>query len=161
MKATMHTVYLILAAALSTTLFAYLKIFGVGVNLFLIYLVIAGFYVSQTEAIRLGLIFGFVFDILVGSKIGLCAVTYMLACFFVTLLCENMIRRTNALIVFLCTLLWTVVFEGISAILSSFGGFLNGLTTLGIEALYNGGAAVILYFLLRRLFERIYGEKGE
>lgn len=160
MKVTLHTVYLILALALGPTLFAFLQPFGIKPNLFLIYLVVAGFYVSKTEAIWLGLVFGFALDLLVGVKIGLNGVLYMFACFFVTLLCENMIRRSNAVVVFLCTAIWTVIFEGIAAVLSSAGGFVHIIRVLGIEALYNGVIALIVYLLLNKLFLRIYGEKG-
>ncbi len=160
MKVTLHTVYLILALALGPTLFAYLQPFGVKPNLFLIYLVVAGFYVSKTESIWLGLVFGFALDLLIGVKIGLNGVLYMFACFFVTLLCENMIRRSNALVVFLCTALWTVVFEGITAMLSNAGGVVHIIKVLGIEAVYNGIIALLVYLLLNRLFLRLYGEKG-
>ena len=160
MRVTLHTAYLILALALSPTLFAFLQVLGVKPNLFLIYLVIAGFYVSKTESIWLGLVFGFAFDLIVGMKIGLNAVLYMFACFFVTLLCENMIRRSNAVVVFVCTVLWTVVFEGIAAVLSSANGMLYILKVLGIEAVYNGVLALVVYAVLSRLFVRLYDEKG-
>lgn len=160
MKVTLHAIYLILALALAPTLFAALQIFGVKPNLFLIYLIIAGFYVSKTEAIWLGLIFGFAFDLIVGRKIGLNGVLYMYACFFITLLCENMIRRTNAMVVVLCTVIWTVVFESVAALLSGGAGILYCLKVIGIEAVYNSIIALMLYALLNRIFIRIYDEKG-
>ncbi len=160
MKVTLHTIYLILALSLSPTLFASLQIFGVKPNLFLIYLVIAGFYVSKTESIWLGLVFGFAFDLIVGMRIGLNGVLYMFACFFVTLLCENMIRRTNAVVIFLCTVIWTMVFEGIDALISGGTGFLYGAKVIGIEMIYNGALALLIYALLNRFFGRLYDEKG-
>lgn len=160
MRATLHAIYLLLAATLAPTLFSFLQICGVKPNLFLIYIVTAGFYVSKTESVWLGLIFGFVFDIIVGMKIGLNGVLYMFACFFVTLLCENMIRRSNALIIFLCTVIWTILFEGIAAILSGGTGLLNGLKVLGIESIYNGVLSLIMYVPLSRLLGRLYDEKG-
>ncbi len=160
MKVSLHTIYLILAMALAPTLFAALEFFGVKPNLFLIYLVIAGFYVSKTEAIWLGLIFGFAFDLVVGMKIGLNGVLYMYACFFVTLLRENMIRRTNVTVIVLSTVVWTVVFEGIAAIFSNSTDFLYCLRVIGIESVYNGVLSVVLYGLLNRFFVGFYEEKG-
>lgn len=159
MKVTLHTIYLILAMVLSPTLFAALPIFGVKPNLFLIYLVLAGFYVSKKEGIWLGLIFGFAFDIIVGRKIGLNGVLYMYACYFVVLLRENMIRRTNAIVVVLCVAIWTVIFEGITAVFGG-GGVIYALKTLGIEAAYNSGLALVFYGLLHGIFGKIYDEIG-
>ncbi len=159
MKVTLHTIYLILALCLSPTLFSALPIFGVKPNLFLIYLVIAGFYVSKTESIWLGLVFGFAFDLIVGMKISLNGVLYMFACFFVTLLSENMIRRTNGIVVFLCTAVWTLVLEGINAFLMGGAGFLSGLKVIGIETAYNGVLALVIYAVINRFFVRIYDEK--
>ncbi len=159
MKLTLHTIYLILAMALSPTLFSALPLWGVKPNLFLIYLVVAGFYVSKTESIWLGLVFGFAFDLIVGMKIGLNGVLYMFACFFVVLLGENMIRRTNALVVFICTALSVFVFDGINAILRGGIDFKWGLLTLGIEMAYSGVLSLVVYATLNKLFVRIYGEK--
>lgn len=159
MRVTLHAIYLLLATMLAPTLFAALEVFGVMPNLFLVYIVIAGFYVSKNEAIWLGLIFGLVFDIIVGHAIGLNGILYMFACFLVVLFCENMIRRSNAVVTFLSVAVWTLVLESVSAIFGGNGGFLNSIRIIGIEAVYNGVLSVILYILLGGLFERLSDEK--
>lgn len=159
MKATLHAVYLLVAVMLGPTLFAFLEILGAKPNLFLIYIVMAGFYADKYEAVWLGLIFGFVLDILVGVCVGLNGILYMFVCFLTVVFCENMIRRTNAIIVFFGVLVWTVILEGINGIFCGNGEFLYSLGIIGIEALYNGVLLLIIYSPLRRLFERLYDEK--
>ena len=156
MRVTYHSIYLFLAAMLSTTLFTALEIFGVSPNLFITYIVFAGFYVSKNEAIWLGLIFGFVYDIIVGASVGLNGILYMFACFLVVVSCESVIRRNNALVTFIFVAIWTIVLEGINALFSPAGGFLSSIKIIGVEIFYNGIIAVILYLALRRKYERLY-----
>ena len=159
MKVTLHAICLIIAVALAPTLFAFLKIFGVKANIFLIYVIIAGFYATKQESIWLGLIFGLVYDITVGKAIGVCGILYMLAGFFTVLICENLIRRSNALVVMLCTAVGTVIFEGIQGLVRSLFvdniGFLYSLRVIGTEAVFNGVVAFLLYIPLNRVFRRI------
>ncbi len=159
MKVTLHAICLVIAVALAPTLFAFLRIFGVKANIFLIYVIIAGFYATKREGIWLGLIFGLVYDIIVGRVIGLCGILYMLAGFFTVLICENLIRRSNALVIMLCTAVGTVIFEGISGLVRSFFseniGFLYSLRVIGIEAVFNGVLAFLLCIPLSRIFRRV------
>ncbi len=158
MKATLHAIYLLFAVALAPTLFAHLQVFGVKPNIFLIYIVIAGFYVSKTEGIWLGLITGFLFDIIVGVNIGLNGILYMFACFLVTVLCENMIRRSNALLVAITVMIWTAILESIAAIFCGGAGIWQSLKVVGTECIYNGVLSVIIFILLKGIFGRLYGE---
>lgn len=164
MKATVHAIAALLLLALSPTLFAFCEIFGVKPNLFLVYVIMAGFYASKQEAIWLGLIFGFLFDIIVGRAIGLSGILYMFACFFVTLLCENLIKRSNLIVVFACVVLGTVIFEGAAALFRNISagdiGFLHIGKVIGIESAYNGILSVLLYVPLKKTFVRVYSEKG-
>ena len=156
MRVTYHAVYLFLAALLSTTLFTALEIFGVSPNLFIIYIVFAGFYVSKTEAIWLGLVFGFVYDIIVGANVGLNGVLYMFACFLVVVSCDNVIRRNNAIVTFIFTAVWTAVLEGINAIFGPVSGIWSAIKIIVVEIFYNGTLAVVLYLALKRTYERLY-----
>lgn len=159
MKATLHSVYLLLATMLAPTLFAVIEICGVKPNLFLIYLVFSGFYVEQKEAIRLGLVFGLVYDIIVGSTLGVNTILFMFVCFLTVLFCENLIRRSNALLSVLCVAVWTVIVEAINFAFSDVTGFWNGALVIGIEVLYNGIVMLLIYIPLSNLFKRLYEEK--
>ncbi|MBE7011443.1 MAG: rod shape-determining protein MreD [Ruminococcaceae bacterium] len=159
MKGILHTVYLLIAIILSTTLFAAMDLFGVKPNMFIIYLVIAGFYVSQKEAIWLGMIYGLFYDIIVGHCLGLNGILFMFECFFTVLFCENMIRRSNVVISAIAIVWWTILIEGINALFSPVNGILHILYVIGIEAVYNSVLMLIVYAPLNGFFRRLYDEK--
>ena len=159
MKATLHTGYLFIALMLSSTLFAVLEVFGVKPDLFLIYIVFAGFFVPQKEAVWLGFIYGLLNDIIIGQNIGLNGIIYMFICFFTVLFCENMIRRNNAVLSFICVALWTIFAEGVNSFFSPVSGLIYKISVIGIEAVYNGALMLALYCPLSKLFGKLYDEK--
>ncbi len=160
MKATLHTGYLLIALMLSSTLFAVLEVFGVKPNLFLIYIVFAGFFIPQKEAIWLGFIYGLLNDIIVGKNFGLNGIIFMFICFFTVLFCENMIRRSNAVLSFICVAVWTIFAEFINSLFSPVTGIVHKMFVIGVEAVYNGFLMLIIYIPLNNLFKRLYDEKG-
>ena len=156
MKVTYHAIYLIIAAMLSTTLFVVLEAFGVSPNPFLVYIVFAGFYISKNEAIWIGLIFGLIYDIIIGVNLGLNGILYMFASFLVVLSCENLISRNNALVTAVFVAVWTIILEGISAVFTGSGGALNAIKIIGIEMIYNGLLGCLLYLILNKTYEKLY-----
>ncbi len=159
MRVTYHAIYLLLATMLSTTLFTALDVFGVIPNLFLIYIVFAGFYLSKGEAVWLGLIFGLVYDIVVGVNIGLNGILYMFTCFLVVQSCESLISRNNAIVTVVFVALWTIVLEGINALFGSGGAIVSSIKIIGIEMIYNGVLAIILYFTLSKAYDKLYNKE--
>lgn len=165
MKVTLNAVCLFVFAVLLPTLFPAVEILGVMPNLFLVYVIIAGFFVRPENALRIGVVSGFVYDILAGHAFGFNTVMYMLVCLFVSLFYENMIRRINILLIALSVVLGTFIFEGIYGFFVYFlnGGveFLQFLKELGIEAFYNAVIAFILYLPLKSAMTKVYSEKGD
>lgn len=159
MKATLHAGYLLIALMLSSTLFAVLEVFGVKPNLFLIYIVFAGFFIPQKEAIWLGFIYGLLNDIIIGENMGLNGIVFMFICFFTVLFCENMIRRSNAILSFICIIIWTIFAEGVNSLFSPVRGVFYKISVIGIEALYNGFLMLMFYVPLNKLFRKLYDEK--
>lgn len=165
MKITLNAVCLLVFAIIMPTIFPTIQIFGVMPNLFLVYVIIAGFFVKPENALKIGAVSGFIYDILVGHAFGFNTVMYMLACFFASLFYENMIRRINVLLIVISVFAGTFIFEGMYGFFVYFlqngMSFLQFLKELGTEAFYNAIVTVVLYFPLKSAMTKVYSEKGD
>ncbi len=77
MKYLYYALWLILLTLLQPTLICNLELFGIAPNLFLCFVVIAGFYRGVYEGGICGMVFGLVYDILLGEMIGINAMLYL------------------------------------------------------------------------------------
>lgn len=159
MKATVHIIFLLIALFFSPTLFSNLEIFNASPNIFLVYIVFAGFFAQQKEAVWLGFVYGIFYDITVGANFGLNGILMMFVCFLTVLFCEYMIRRSNIIIKFIAVAFWTFFVENINFIFSNSDWCMKTFSVIGAEILYNGLILLALYIPITKIFNRMYDEK--
>jgi len=166
MRFSVHGLFLLIISILQTTWFEYIQIFGVKPNLFLVYVLLLSFFCSKKESIILGCVFGLAVDILIGKFLGMNALMCAVAGFFTSYFCEKVLGSKNVLIVFVFTVVISVLYEFINYLFSflmmgnvNFGyAFKNVII---IECLYNGVAVVLLYPLIKKITKFMYADKGE
>ncbi len=77
MRVIWYMVWLLLLTLLEPTLICELTVWGIAPNLFLCFVVIAGFYRGIHEGGICGIVFGLVYDLLIGRMIGVHAILYL------------------------------------------------------------------------------------
>ena len=166
MRVSLHGGFLILIAVLQKTWLNCIEIMGVKPNLFLVYVLILSFFCSKTEATVLGLIYGFIMDVLIGKFLGLNTVMCGILGFFTAHFCDRMLSHKNVFVVALYAVAATVVYEFINYIVSFL--ILGGVDLIYafkgvilIECVYNGIASMLIYPLLKKLTKYMYADKGE
>ncbi len=166
MRFSVHGLFLLLIAVLQTTWFEYIEILGVKPNLFLVYVLMLSFFCSKKESVILGLLFGFVSDILIGKFLGMNALLCSVSGFFTAYFCEKMLGSKNVLIAFLFTVVISVFYETVNHL---FSFLMLGDVDLGyafkdvilMESVYNGLTVFLLYPIIKKITKFMYADKGE
>ncbi len=166
MKAVMHGFFLLLFSIIQPTWLSGIEIVGVKPNLFLIYIILICSFCGRTEGTAIGLIFGFVLDMLTGRLWGLNALLGMLLGFCVSYFYKNVLRHSNVLISMLFVLFSSLFYEIIYYFIAyltvdnvSFGAML--VKIILPECVYNLVFAVPIYWLIKKLSKNLYTDKGE
>ena len=155
MKYILHSVFLVLCVAFQATLFNFLEIAGVKPSLFLTYVICVAFFAKERETAFIGFIFGLAFDFLIGQKIGLSAVLYLLVGYFLALGRSYFLSGYNvivvAVVVFLASVLTETIYLFVSLVWRNGIGFWFAFVhVIMIKGLYNAIIAVIDYFILKK-----------
>lgn len=166
MRFSIHGGFLLLISVLQATLLNYIEILNVKPNLFLVYILILGFFCGKTEGAVLGGIYGFILDVMIGRFLGMNALMFAAAGYFTAYFCEKILGNKNAFIILLYTVVVSIFYELIyhlfSFLIIGDVDFIYALKdVILIECIYNGFVAFLLYPLLRKLTNFMYADKGE
>ncbi|MBQ3573687.1 MAG: rod shape-determining protein MreD, partial [Clostridia bacterium] len=99
-----YAVWLLIVALLQPTVIRWIEIFGIGPNIFLIFVIAAALICGKKAGAVCGLVFGLTLDMLVGRMIGVNALIFLYAGFFVGILCERFISGSGTLVAAVITL---------------------------------------------------------
>ncbi len=166
MKVALHGGFLLLCSVLQATWLNYISVFDVKPNLFLVYVVVLSFFCNKTEGAVVGAVFGLVLDVIIGKIIGVNTVISLLVGFTVALFCERVIRKNSVLVTALSIVVITIVYESLYylfAFLFVEGmGYWNALIGVILpECIFNAIISIPLYYILRKLTQHLYSDKGE
>ena len=95
MKLLHHVVWLILIAILQPALINALSVFGVNGNVFLLFIVLIGFFCGRMQGMLCGILFGLVYDIYVGRFIGTDMLIYLFIGYFSAVVSDRFYGRPN------------------------------------------------------------------
>lgn len=166
MRYMFHVIFLIIIACLQGTVCKALSVAGVSANLFIIYISIICFLAYKNEGIIAAGSYGLVLDILTARFIGVYTVLFIIAAFFILNLAEKVFKEPKFYIcaitlffvsVFINTFYYLIVFFVLHSIDISYA-FFNIIVPEGI---YDALLSIPLYFLIRRITEKFYSDKGE
>ena len=155
LKYFLHSLILILSIALQATLFNFIEISGVRPALFLVYVICLAFFASERETAFIGFIFGLAFDFLIGQKIGLNAVLYLIVGYFLSLGRSYFLSGYNFIVVAVVVLIASVFTETVYLFVSlawrnGIGFWFAFVHIILIKGLYNAIIAVVDYFILKK-----------
>lgn len=166
MRALMHGVFLLLFSVLQPTWLDSIEVFSTKPNLFLIYIIVVACFCGRPEGATVGLVFGFVLDMLIGRLWGMNTLLGMLSGFFIAHFCKKVLRNSNFFIamifVFVMSLFYEVVYY-FTAFLTvdnvQFGAMF--VKSILPECVYNVVVSLPIYFLIRKFSKSLYTDKGE
>lgn len=130
----------------------YLSIFGITINLVLIYLVIISLYLDELTVGIIGAILGLLLDASVGAVFGSNALILFLISYIVSIL-KHSIYKEIPLIILLLIVAASFVYCGLSLLLAKmvFNVYkITSIVKLIIVPLVNGFVGVLLYKLLQK-----------
>ncbi|MDD4493615.1 MAG: rod shape-determining protein MreD [Eubacteriales bacterium] len=152
-----YTIYAFLAVFLivmQTTVFDYIKIFGVKPNLMLVFIVCSALIGGETEGAVIGLILGFALDMVSGKLLGFNALLGMYTGLAIGVT-NKRIYKDNLLVITAAIFLTTLVYEWLVYLLNTIFdkevalNLLNPFTKIILpEALYNCIATFFIFKLL-------------
>lgn len=153
-----YAIWLFAIAVLQPTLISSISIFGIGPNLFLVFIVAAAMIKGKKTGAVCGFVYGIAFDLIIGRMIGVNALIYMYAGLFAGILCERFISGTGSIagvvIVFAISMLCGIIYYIAYNMVWGDLGFWMALTRVIIlESLYSA----VLCFIIYRLIEKSFG----
>ncbi len=151
MRMLFYTVWLLLLTVLQPTLAREIEIWHIAPNLFLCFVVATGFFRGRMEGAVCGIIFGLVYDMLIGRMIGVNSLCYLYMGFGAGVLSERFFsggkRTAVVLSVAIATIIAGLVYY--LARLAVYGdiGFVTAIFRITLpEAMYNAGISFLLTF---------------
>lgn len=160
MKILFYAVWGILLMAFQPTLVQKIAVFDVAPNTFLIFVVIAGYLRGRKEGAAAGLIFGLLYDMLIGKMMGVNALLYMYIGFGAGILSEKFFGSGNvwmiAATVSVATLISGMIYLAVLKMVYGSPSFYTGFVkVIPPEILYNGIVSVLMYFPVRAMSRKI------
>ncbi|HZJ76667.1 MAG TPA: rod shape-determining protein MreD [Oscillospiraceae bacterium] len=142
---------------LQSTLFQWIKIYGVVPNTSLILVISFAIYSGKNEGAVIGFFIGILQDIIFGRTIGLSALILMIVGYLVGLM-DQKIFKDSLFIPFILTALTTVFYEMTNFLLIFLLGhkieLLNIIKKMLItEVIYNSVVSIIVYYYISKLFK--------
>lgn len=149
MQIIFYLVWLCLLVVLQPTLGRGIEIWGIAPNLFLCFVVLAGFFRGKMEGAISGCIFGLMYDILIGRMIGVNSLIYLYVGLGAGILSEHFFgggkRVTASIATMVATLLSAVIYYFARRVVHGDIGFLVAFFRISVpEAIYN----LVICFLL-------------
>lgn len=147
---------------LQVNLFSNIKIAGVMPNIFVIFVMFIGLYISKIAGVTYGIIFGILLDFFIGKKVGISSVMLGLVGLIGGILDKNFSKENKITIMFMTSIV-TLLYEIGVYCLGFFvykykiemGRFIKILT---IESIYNSLLIIILYPLMQNIGFKIEEE---
>ncbi|MBE7023601.1 MAG: rod shape-determining protein MreD [Clostridia bacterium] len=166
MRALMHSVFLLLFSVLQPTWLNGIEIFGTKPNLFLIYIIVVCCFCGRTEGATVGLVFGFVLDMLIGRLWGMNALLGMLSGFFIAHFCKKVLRNSNFLVAMIFVLVMSLFYEVVYYFIAfltvdnvHFGAMF--VKSILPECVYNVIISLPVYFIINKFSKSLYTDKGD
>ncbi len=155
-----YAVWLLIAALLQPTVMRWIAIFGIGPNIFLIFVIATALICGKKAGAVCGLVFGLTLDMLVGRMIGVNALVFLYAGFFVGILCERFISGTGTLAAAVIMLSMSILcgiayYIAYSMVWGDIGFFKALFRVVLPEALYTGVLGLLLFAPIRKSFRLI------
>lgn len=149
MQILFYIIWLCLLTVLQPTLGRGIEIWGIAPNLFLCFVVLAGFLRGKTEGAICGCIFGLIYDILIGRMIGVNSLIYLYIGFGSGMLSEHFFGGgkglTAAIVTVAATIVSAIVYYFARRIIYGDIGFLVACFRIAFpESIYN----LVVCFLL-------------
>lgn len=148
---------IILNLILQSTVFQWIKIYGVVPNTSLILVISFAIYNGKNKGAAIGFFVGILQDVVFGRTIGLNAFVFMIIGYLVGLM-DQKIFKENLIIPFILTAFATVFYETINMLLVFLLGYrielFNVIKKMLItEVIYNSILSPIIYFYVSKLFK--------
>ncbi|MBR5152176.1 MAG: rod shape-determining protein MreD [Clostridia bacterium] len=155
MKILWYGLWLVLLTLLQPTLICELTLFGIHPNLFLCFVVIAGYYRGPLEGGIAGALFGLVYDLLIGRLMGVDALLYLYLGVMAGILGTRFFSGGKRLAICATagagTLLCAVVYYLVRMTVWGDISFVTAVFRIGlIEALYQLPVAFLLSFVIAK-----------
>lgn len=166
MRYMFHVIFLLFIACFQGTLSDAVTIAGVSTNLFIIYISIISFLAYKTEGIIVAGAYGLALDILTARFEGVYTVLFIIIAFFIYNMAHKVFKEPKfyicALIVlfssiFINTFYYLIVFLILHSVDIKYAIFKIILP----EGFFDMVVSVPFYFLIRRITEHFYADKGE
>ena len=164
MRVLFYLIWLILLTVLQPTLARDIEIFRIAPNLFLCFVIMTSFFRGKTEGAICGLIFGLVYDLLIGRMIGVNCISYLYVGFGAGWLSEQFFsggKRIGGVIGIFCgTLLAAIIYYFTRLSMYHDIRFVTAFFRIGIlEAIYNSVIGFLLSFPILWLMKPFRMEK--
>ncbi len=151
MRIVFYLIWVLLLTVLQPTLARGMELWGIAPNLFLCFVVLMGFFRGKMEGAVCGIVFGLMYDILIGRMIGVNSLTYLYIGFGSGVLSErffsDMKRIAAAITMVIATLLAALVYYFARLMVHGDIGFLVAFFRISFpEAIYNAVACFLVSF---------------
>lgn len=166
MRYMFHVVFLLFISCFQGTLCNSLSIAGVSVNLFIVYVSIICFLSYRFEGVITAGIYGLVLDILTERFLGVYTILFVIVAFFIYNMAYKVFKEPKfyicALIVlfvsvFVNLFYYLIVFLSLHSVDLKYAIFRIILP----EGIFDALVSIPFYFLIRRITEHFYKDKGE
>lgn len=160
-----YAVWLLIVAVLQPTVMRWIEIFGTSPNIFLIFVIATALICGKKAGAVCGLVFGLTLDMLVGRMIGVNALIFLYAGFFVGILCERFISGSGTLVAavitlsaaILCGIVYYIAYSMVWGDIGFWGALLRVILP---ESLYTGVLSLVLFVPIRKSFRLIQKRNG-
>ena len=159
MKKTIINICLIIMSIiiyyLQANFFSWFNIAGIKPNIFIILVMFIGLFANQSMGTIYGMIIGIFLDFVIGSKVGITAISMGIIGFLAGIIDKNFSKDTRMTMIFI-VLSSTIIFESIECIMKyilcgNIYNIISFLKVLSIETLYNIIITIILYPLIQKV----------
>lgn len=158
MRIVFYAVWLVILAVFQPTLARGIEIWGIAPNLFLCFVVMAGFLRGKFEGAICGMVFGLVYDLLIGRMIGVSSLIYLYLGLGAGILSEHFFsggkRLAASATIAVGTLAAALVYYLARLMAAGDVGFVTALVRIALpEAVYNAGIGFLLAFPMQGLMK--------
>lgn len=151
MRILFYLIWMILLAVLQPTLGRGIEIWGIAPNFFLCYVIMVGFFRGKYEGAVCGMIFGLVYDMLIGRMIGVSSLCYFYLGFGAGVLSKRFFtdakRLAGMAVIAVGTILAAFIYYLAAAMVKGNIGFATAMFRTALpEAIYNAGIGFLMTF---------------
>ncbi len=155
MKYLYYAILIFLISIIQPTLITSISVFGITANIFLVSVLLVGFFRGKYEGAIYGLISGFIFGVVSGNIIGFDAILYMYLGLLAGVFSDSAFQVSHILIAVAAVFVASVIY-GITKslvymmILDGVKFWFTQYRLVLIEAVYDAVIAIPLFYIIRR-----------